>query len=134
MSDRDLSDLCDEIRPLCQLFLDRCKAEGINAFITETYRSAADQNEDYAQGRTKPGRIITNARGGQSKHNYTLVDGTPASRAFDFAIQDATGILDWDANDPAWQRAIEIGKELGLISGSTWRIKDNPHFELADKK
>lgn len=131
MSDRLIADLCSALQPLCQRFLDNCKASGIDAFITETYRSIADQNTDYAQGRTSPGHIITNAKGGQSPHNCTNGDGTPGARAFDFAIQDATGVLDWDAQDPAWQAAIKIGEALGLVSGARWcTIKDNPHMEM----
>lgn len=131
MSDRALSDLHPDLQVLAQKFFAQCGVEGIDAFPDQTYRCAADQNNDYARGRTAPGRIITNARYGQSPHNCTLPDGTPCARAFDFAIKDATGILDWDASDPAWRRAIEIGESLGLVSGSTWHtIKDSPHFEL----
>lgn len=125
------TDLSPELQPLCQQFLTSCKAVGINAFITETYRSPAEQDLDYAQGRTTPGNIITNARRGESPHNTTLVDGTPASKAFDFAIQTDSGELDWNASDSAWQIAIKIGEALGLISGSTFHsIKDAPHMEL----
>ena len=131
MSDRDLNDLDPALLSLCQQWLDACHAQGINVFITQTYRSDAEQDADYAQGRTTPGNIITNAQAGQSAHNCTLEDGTPASAAFDFAIQGANGVLDWDASDPAWQTAISIGEGLGLVSGSTWHsIKDTPHFEL----
>ena len=131
MTDRSLSDLHPDILPLAEKFVAQCKEEGIEAFITETYRSQIDQDADYACGRTLSGHIITNAQYGQSPHNCTLPDGTPASKAFDFAIQDATGVLDWNAADPAWQRAIAIGESLGLVSGSTWHVPvDNPHFEL----
>lgn len=131
MSDRNLTDLCPQLQILCNYFVEKCFSSGIKIIITETYRSESDQNNDYAQGRTLPGRIITNAQGGQSPHNCALPDGTPAAKAFDFAIQDATGILDWDATDPDWQAAIAIGEALGLVSGSSWHtIKDNPHFEL----
>lgn len=34
--------------------------------FSHTYRSNAEQNELYAQGRTKAGKIVTNAKGGQS--------------------------------------------------------------------
>lgn len=131
MTDRSLDDLDDSLRQLCQRFIDACQAQGINVIITETYRSSAEQDADYAQGRTVPGHIITNARGGQSPHNCTDADGNPAACAFDFAIQGEHGSLDWNAADAAWKTAISIGEGLGLISGSTWHsIKDNPHFEL----
>ena len=131
MNDRSLEDLDPTLRPLAQQFLDACHAAGIDAFITQTYRSCAEQDSDYACGRTAPGNVITNAKGGQSAHNCTLPDGTPASKAFDFAIQGENGTLDWDATDPEWVTAISIGENLGLVSGSTWHsIKDDPHMEL----
>jgi len=131
MNDRLLSDLHPILEPLAQQFLDNCKESGISAFIDQTYRNETDQNNDYAQGRTAPGRIITNAQYGQSPHNCVDSQGNPAAKAFDFAIQNVTGILDWDASDPEWQAAIKIGEALGLVSGSCFHsIVDNPHFEL----
>jgi hypothetical protein len=72
------------------------------------------------------GRKITNARGGQSPHNCTLPDGTPAARPFGFAIRLGVNEFDWDADDDQWQDAIAIGKVLGLMSGSMfhgWLIR-----------
>lgn len=40
--------------------------------VTEGYRSGARQDQLYAQGRTRPGEIVTNAKAGQSAHNYGL--------------------------------------------------------------
>ena len=54
--------------------------------IVSTLRTFAEQDELYAQGRTKPGKRVTNAKGGQSLHNYgvaidfaLLIDGKTAS-------------------------------------------------------
>ena len=137
MSDRSIRDLCPSLQILAGEFIAKCnddpvfKVRELTAFIDQTYRCEADQNADYAKGRTVPGEIITNAQYGQSPHNCVNADGTPAARAFDFAIQNGNGTLDWNASDPAWQRAIAIGEGLGLVSGSTWHsLKDTPHFEL----
>ena len=137
MSDRAIADLCPKMQILAREFLAQCNNDSIfkqrqeTVFIDQTYRCEADQNADYAKGRTEPGSIITNARYGQSPHNCVNADGTPGARAFDIALQNASGTLDWDSTDPAWQRAIAIGESLGLISGSTFHsLKDNPHFEL----
>ena len=83
----------------------------------------------YALGRTIPGKIITNAKGGESPHNCML-GNTPAARAFDFAIKKPDGKLTWDGESPAWQRAIEIGEGLGLVSGRSFKFRDYAHFEL----
>lgn len=131
MPSRAIADLDPALQPLANQFIVQCLAEGINAFITQTYRSKGEQNADYAQGRSAPGHIITNAKGGESPHNCTLPDGTPAARAFDFGIKTAEGSLDWNASDAQWLRAIDIGEGLGLVSGSTWHsLKDSPHMEL----
>ena len=41
-------------------------------YVTSAYRSSAEQDKLYAQGRTTPGPRVTNARGGQSAHNFGL--------------------------------------------------------------
>lgn len=132
MSDRNLNDLHPDLLPLCEQWTEACAGANIRVGISETYRSKEEQDADYAQGRTAPGKIITNARGGESPHNCTLEDGTPASAAFDFFIYDANGDgkLDWNANDEQWKKAIAIGESIGLVSGSTFHLRDNDHFEL----
>ena len=37
--------------------------------IVQSLRTIEEQNELFAQGRTKPGKIVTNAKGGSSYHN-----------------------------------------------------------------
>lgn len=135
MTDRFLLHLDPRLQGKCSQFIAQCEAAGVDVFLTETYRSEEDQNADYAKGRTTPGPIVTNARYGESPHNCVDVQGNPAARAFDFGIKKNDGTLDWDAGDPAWQAAIEIGATLGLTSGSTFHtLRDSPHFELADWK
>ena len=50
----------------------KCFKQGLRIRIVQAYRTFAEQNELYAQGRTKPGPIVTNAKGGLSNHNYGL--------------------------------------------------------------
>lgn len=135
MTDRTLADLHPDLQDLCEKFLNACQALGLDVIITETYRSKGEQDADYAKGRTVDGKIITNARGGESPHNCTLPDGTPAAKAFDFAIKDDAGNLDWDASDSRWKQAISVGQCLGLTSGSTFHhISDSPHMEMPNWK
>lgn len=130
MASRLISDLHPDLQPLCKQFLADCAAESIKVGISCTYRSNEEQDADYAKGRDEPGKIITNAMAGESPHNTTL-DGKPASLAFDFFIYAPNGsTLDWDAEDEQWRRVIEIGQDLGLISGSTFNIKDTDHMEM----
>lgn len=129
MASRSLDDLHPLLKPKAESFFVRCKETGFDAFPTCTYRSNTEQDDNYAQGRTKPGKIITNARAGQSKHNYTM-NGKPAAMAFDFAIKGKDG-LNWDTSSHEWTQAIRIGKELGLTSGADFKtLKDYAHMEL----
>ena len=99
-----------------------------------TYRSTAEQADLYAQGRTKPGRVVTHALPGQSMHNDEL-DGQPASNAADYYPLDC-GKLCGDqthAQLALWDRLGDIGEKCGLDWGGNWREpkRDRPHVQLA---
>lgn len=91
--------------------------------ISCTYRSKEEQNSLYAQGRTKKGAKVTNAKGGQSPHNYL-----PAL-AFDVAF-DNKGKTDWSEK---WFR--QFAPLVLDAAGITWgghfkSFTDLPHFEM----
>jgi peptidoglycan L-alanyl-D-glutamate endopeptidase CwlK len=136
MTDRNLDDLHPDLKPLCQQWLDKCHAQQINARVIETYRSAQEQDRLFAIGRDANGNIIgrtfTKARGGQSKHNITLPDGTPASKAFDFTIISDDGTCNWNPESPPWKAAVAIGKVLGLVWGGDFPANqmDCDHFQI----
>jgi peptidoglycan L-alanyl-D-glutamate endopeptidase CwlK len=99
--------------------------------LTFGYRSIEQQDRLYAQGRTKPGKIVTNARGGQSPHNYGLaIDLAPLKN----------GKIDW--NDlKLFEEMVRLGKEvarehnLPLTFGADFKsLKDLPHVELTNWK
>jgi D-alanyl-D-alanine carboxypeptidase. len=90
-------------------------------FLTQTYRNVTDQMADYAKGRTKPGKVVTNAKAGQSLHNYY-----PAL-AFDIAFKKGNTLY-WDVS--LFRKFATIAKRLGLEWGGGWpNFKDNPHFQ-----
>lgn len=105
--------------------IQKAHAEGIFIIITQGLRTIAEQNALYEQGRTKPGKVVTNARGGYSYHNYGL--------AFDYCVCDIVGeklIPNWNV-DKRWIRVGTIGKSLGLEWGGDWEeFKDFPHFQF----
>lgn len=101
---RNIDDLHPHVAKLCRQFIAKCKESGIEVQIISTYRDNAKQNQIFAQGRTKPGKIVTYARGGQSWHNYRL--------AFDFAILKH-GKIDW-GDRKSYLAARRIGEQLGL--------------------
>lgn len=116
---RKLTDLLPVVQVKAKAFLAAAKAEGIDVLITSTYRDNQSQDELYAQGRTRPGKIVTNARGGQSFHNYRV--------AFDF-VPVIGGKAVW--NDLAlFRRLGKIGKSLGLEWGGDWKFRDYPHLQ-----
>lgn len=103
------------------VFMATCIAQGETLVVTEGYRSIERQNELYAQGRTAPGAIVTNAKGGESMHQYGV--------AFD-VIFLVNGKRTYDVDDSKWQKIGAIGKSLELQWGGTWSNPDRPHFEM----
>ena len=103
--------------------------------IVQGLRTIDEQNALYAQGRTKPGKKVTNAKGGSSYHNYGL--------AIDFAIlrdKDGNGTyeeLSWDiAADldhdgmPEWTEIVNVFESAGWEWGGRWSsLKDYPHVQ-----
>lgn len=133
MASRKLSDLHSDFRPLVEKFLDAVDDEGIDLLIYCTYRSDVEQAALYAQGRTTKGRIVTNAKAGESLHNVKL-NGNPASRAFD-AVPLVSGKPMWDPTHPHWQVLGKTARALGLEWAGDWkRFKEYPHFQKREEK
>lgn len=129
MANRDINDLHPDLKPLCEEFLAQCNAIDLDVKITFTYRTPQEQDEIFAQGRTKPGRMVTNLRGKQSKHCYTI-DGQPAAKAFDFGVFD-NGAYIGNGSDDRYLEAGEIGESLGLRWGGRWKHPYDPgHLEI----
>lgn len=127
----------EELHPELQLKLAQlkevCANQGISIAYSECLRTIAEQNELYAQGRTKPGNIVTNARGSSysSQHQWGIaadfyinmdVDGD--GKRSDDAFNDSTGLF---------ERVGAIAKSIGLGWGGDWKsFKDRPHLYLPD--
>lgn len=95
--------------------------KGVHPYITETLRSFQRSNDLYALGRTKPGKIVTNAAAGQSYHNYGM--------AIDF-VNLVNGSPKWEV-DENWMKVVECFKEEGFVWGGDFKsLKDYPHFEM----
>ena len=101
-------------------FKARMTDAGIDFIITCTKRTQEEQEELYAQGRTKPGKIVT----------WTLKSKHIEGRAFDIAILK-NGKITWDTAD--YQQAGEIGESAGLQWGGRWKSPDYPHFQLQEE-
>lgn len=122
VNSRKIEDLHPIVADLCQKWLDECARQGIPVLITSTYRDAEYQDSLYSEGRTRPGRIVTNARAGQSYHNYRM--------AFDF--------VPLVCKVPAWNdlaliaRCGTIGEQVGLEWAGRWagRLKESLHLQF----
>jgi len=92
----------------------------VHPYITESFRSFAESNALYQQGRTKPGSIVTNAGAGSSFHNYGL--------AIDFCNL-VNGKMVWEVDDN-WMIVVNIFKKHGWEWGGDWKsLKDYPHLQ-----
>jgi len=93
------------------------KTMGIKLRIIQGYRTYAEQDVLYRQ-RPK----ITNARGGESNHNFGL--------AIDVA-EIKNGTIDWEEQETVLSKIAPIGKKWGLAWGGEWKsFVDKPHFEM----
>lgn len=111
--------------------------EGVTCRMAYTLRTFEEQNQLYSQGRTrlydnKGNRLgkVTNAKGGQSIHNYGL--------AFDIVLLVNNGktaswdtVKDFDKDGKAdWMEVVNIFKKHGWEWGGDWKsFKDKPHLE-----
>ncbi|MGH9930463.1 MAG: M15 family metallopeptidase [Pyrinomonadaceae bacterium] len=96
-------------------------AQGLTVEVVQGLRTFAEQDALYAQGRKKPGQIVTNAKGGQSNHNYGLaVDLCPF----------VNGKPQWNDNAGFLRIGAEAAKQ-GLEWGGNWKkFIDKPHVQV----
>lgn len=124
INSRQLDDLLPVVEQKVRAFIDACAAEGIDLLVTSTFRDYESQNELYAQGRTKPGKIVTNAKGGESFHNFQCaVDVVP--------LRNGKPVWSTSGEDgKLWNRIGEIGESVGLEWAGRWRtFREFAHFQ-----
>jgi len=123
INSRKLEDLHPKVKVLCEKFIEECKKQDIDVLITSTYRDAESQNALYAQGRTTAGKIVTNARGGQSYHNWRV--------AFDF-VPIVHGKAQW-SDLAAFKKCGEIAESVGLEWAGRWvKFKEMAHCQYTN--
>jgi len=122
---------------VAEIYEEICKAltDKVGCRFAYTLRTMEEQDALYAIGRTKPGNKVTNARGGESMHNYGLAldivllidkdgNGTYETASWNRAIDvDGDHISDW-------QEIVNIFKMYGWEWGGNWNtFPDYPHFQ-----
>lgn len=126
INSRSLDELIPQAHVRAEKLIELCKAAGIDLLVTSTYRDNECQDALYAQGRTKPGRIVTKAKAGQSFHNYRC--------AFD-VVPVVNGKPVWDEADSAWATIGRLGTQIGLEWAGNWTtFKETPHFQYTGGK
>lgn len=124
---KNIVTLNEKAKTLCLKWLEECRKSALPVVVICGTRTYKEQDELYAQGRTKAGNIVTNARGGQSNHNFGL--------AWDFGVFDSVnengGGGKYHGEDPVYHLAGAIAEDLGLEWGGSWKgIVDEPHIQL----
>lgn len=116
---------------LFQKFIEEAKtiaaSFGYTYIALSGHRDKEEQNALYEIGRSKPGKIVTNARFGYSNHNFKT--------ALDFGVFKNGKYLDetHPAESEKVHRAVsKIASKYGLDWGGNWKGKfqDYPHFEV----
>jgi peptidoglycan L-alanyl-D-glutamate endopeptidase CwlK len=132
INSRSLDDLIPPAKERVERFLSLCKDNDIDLLVTSTYRDNESQQALYEEGRTTAGKVFTNAKAGDSWHNWRCaVDVVPL----------VNGKPNWDGSDPVWAKIGELGNQAGLEWAGNWKtFKELAHFQytggltLADLK
>jgi len=122
---RRIEDLLPPVQVRARALVKAAQDAGIDLLITSTYRSNEEQAALYAQGRTKPGLIVTNARPGDSYHNWRCAfDVVPLKNGK--PVWNTTG-LDGDL----WRKIGEMGEAVGLEWAGRWtgKLREMAHFQ-----
>ncbi len=125
-STKALTDVHPELRLRVMMLIKLLHANQLYFGAFMGMRTIGEQEALFAQGRTIPGKIVTQARGGQSWHNFGLAvdmveDGDPTRAGIQWS---------W-ANNKDYLRIGMFAQMCGLEWGGFWKsFKDYPHVQL----
>lgn len=133
-SAKNVATLHTKVQQLFRNWIAECQivaaAHGYEYKAISGNRTWEEQAKIYAQGRTAPGKIVTNAKPGYSNHNYGI--------AVDMGVFKAGKYL--DASNPSeaeafHRKAAQIAEKYNIEWGGSWKsFKDYPHFEYKTGK
>lgn len=119
-SAKNIATLKPEVQAMALALIEQAAEAGIEIRIISGTRTFAEQDVLFSQGRSKAGKIVTNAQGGYSNHNFGI--------AFDVGVFEGGKYL---AESPKYKAVGALGIALGLEWGGNWKtIQDEPHFQL----
>lgn len=125
VSERCIHSLNLKAQEAARSCLKAIQAAGITARILSGTRTYAEQDALYKKGRFgNPGAVVTNARGGQSNHNFGI--------AWDIGVFRNGQYL---GDSPLYAEAAKSAMNAGIPNlewGGNWKkFKDLPHFQLS---
>ena len=123
-SQKNLDTLLPKVRPVMEAFVLEAKKhfqeKGVDCIVIAGTRTWAEQDAIYAQGRTKPGKIVSRARGGESRHNFGL--------AIDLGLFVNKKYLE---DSPFYDHIGPIVAKFPQLEwGGNWKFVDEPHVEF----
>jgi peptidoglycan L-alanyl-D-glutamate endopeptidase CwlK len=125
-SEKNIMTLHPQAQILSRRFLAGAQASqqlsdaGVVARIISGTRTYQEQAALFALGRTRPGKIVTNASAGRSNHNFGI--------AWDIGLFKGPNYLQ---ESPLYNVTGALGRDLGLEWGGDWiSFVDKPHFQL----
>jgi len=121
MSSRDLNLLHPSTRAKALKLMAACGEKGLNVLLYDTRRTRAEQNRLFAQGRTAPGRIVTNASG----------DSMLSMHMWSIAVDFCKNVRGQEFSDAGFFTQVgELAESFGLEWGGRWRsFPDRPHLQ-----
>lgn len=112
----------EKFRPFLQEANEFLAPQGVVVKLISGTRTYAEQDALYAQGRTKPGKKVTNAKGGYSNHNFGV--------AGDLGLFKGKEYL---GESPLYKKLVPIGEKHGLEAGARWKsFPDEPHYQFTN--
>lgn len=121
-SERQIATLLPTVKPFARALFFKALEHGIQINVLSGFRSFEEQDALYAQGRggVRGEQIVTNARGGQSIHNFGI--------AFDIGVFEGSRYL---RDSPKYKAVGVLGEDLGLEWGGNWTsLVDQSHFQM----
>lgn len=101
-----------------------CEKLSLNWVPYSGFRTFEEQDDLYKQGRETGGPIVTNARGGQSAHNY--------ASASDWTWMDDDGTIQWlNDDDPRWKEYLDAIESCGLYAGNNYGDIDHNNLKIS---
>ena len=127
-SEKNLATLRPKAQPHFRALLRTLKtyasSKGLEVKIISANRTWAEQDALFAKGRTTEGPKVTNARGGQSNHNYQI--------AVDIGLFENDKYLPESVH---YKKIGPLGEALGLEWGGRWSdFPDTPHYQIKTNK